>query len=137
MNDQAPAGGHQINVTGNNSGQIVAGNQNIVTMNVNAEQAGITEEDRDAMRALLDELRAAVRTDVPEPEKEAAQQEVRALAKEVEADEPDAGRIKRAIEWIGDKLPVVAEWAGKAILSPFVVKVMDAAGTAITRAIGG
>src|SRR4051812_13185685 len=119
MSEQTPTGGSHIEVHGNTSGQIIVGNQNTVTMIIDAGRAGITEDDRDEMRTLLDELRAKVKVEVPEEVKEAAQQEVRALSKEVEADQPDASRIKRAIEWIGDKLPAMAEWANKAILNPF------------------
>lgn len=135
-NEQAPMGGHRTDVSGNNYGQIVTGNNNTSTMTINAAAAGISENDRDEMRVLLDELRAKVREVVPEAQKEAVQKEVRELSKEVEADEPDASKIKQAIEWISNTVPEVIEWTTKAVTNPFVSKAMAAAGTAIARTIG-
>ncbi|MEO6048912.1 MAG: hypothetical protein ABIQ57_15620 [Candidatus Kapaibacterium sp.] len=137
MSEQTPNEGHHVTVTGNTTGQIVIGNQNRVTMMINAEKAGITEDDRDQMRGLLDELRARMRAAVPVAGKEDVLKEARAISKEVEAEEPDASVIKRAIEWIGGQLPSMSDWAGKVIVTPFVAKAMEAAGTAITGIIGG
>lgn len=136
MNEQTPTGGHRSDVSGTNYGQIVTGNNNTSTMTINAAAAGISENDRDEMRVLLDELRAKVREALPDQEKEAVQKEVRELSKQVEADEPDASKIKQAIEWIGNTVPEIVEWTTKAITNPFVSKAMAAAGTAIARTIG-
>lgn len=136
MNDNEKPGGISSTFRGDNSGQVAVGTDIRQQQTIGADVA-ITDEDRQEMRQLLEELKSRIAAEVPEADQAAAQLTVTTLEKEVAKEAPSPSAIQLAINWVKENIPTMATWVGSAMVSPFVRKVVEAAGAVAAKAIGG
>ncbi|HVK39314.1 MAG TPA: hypothetical protein VNA88_12310 [Candidatus Kapabacteria bacterium] len=134
--DEIPQGGINSTFSGENRGQVAVGTNIRQEQTIGATEP-ITDDDREEMRRLLEELKARIATEVPEADQAAAQLTVSTLEKEVGKEKPSPSTLQLAINWVKENIPTMATWVGSAMVSPFVRKVVEAAGAVVAKGIGG
>ncbi|MDF5754346.1 hypothetical protein [Spongiactinospora sp. TRM90649] len=124
---------------GDLSGQVVAGDRNVVTWNqVKPDNVDIARQLSE-LRAVLDELRAKV-TAEGGVESETGLQKIDELEEAISADEPDLATVEHVDGWFRRKMPALATKVNTILLGPLVASVIAAGGAALvaefTRRLG-
>lgn len=126
-------------ITGDVSGQIAVGDQNVQTQSI--FQARLSKEEAEELAGLFATLREQVAAEAPPEAKDEALERVGELEGAITAEEPDVSMIDTVKGWFADKLPKLGKAVSGLILHPLVGKLVGAAGDAIAgefrRRLGG
>jgi hypothetical protein len=99
----------------------------------NMFQVGMREDD---VGSLFQSLREQVEAQAPSDKEETAEQQVDALEKAIEQDEPDVGTVESVVNWFKKHLPQLTGTVTSVVLNPVVGKIVEAAGGAVAEGFG-
>jgi hypothetical protein len=110
--------------------QFVTGDYNQV-----AQTVGLTPEDVTALRAVFDDLRANVAAAAPPEQQEEALAQTAELESALVAEQPDPGRVRRALQWFRHHAPQLVGTVVSVVVNPLVGKVVEHAGEAVAKRV--
>jgi hypothetical protein len=125
-----PDGKYNISFGNVTSSQIVTGDYNQV-----AQTVGLTPEDVVALRAVFDDLRANVAAGAPPDRQQEALAEVAEIERALVAEQPDPGRLRRALHWFRDHAPQLVGTVVSVVVNPLVGRVLEGAGEAVAKRV--
>src|SRR5205085_11944984 len=105
-------------------GQFVFGNQNTATQNVGLS----AEEAAELVRGFEQLRKAAASIDLPPAQRSEAVAKTEELEREIRAEQPDPGRVRRVLRWFGENTPALAGTIAHFIGGPLVGKLVEGAG---------
>lgn len=116
-------------VTGDVSGQIAVGDQNVQQQTI--VEARLSHEEVEELRGLFAALREVVTAEARPEEQDAALEQVEELEEALTAETPDLSAMERVKGWFGEKLPAAGKAVGNLLRHPVVAKLVGAAGDAL------
>lgn len=116
-------------ITGDVSGQIAVGDQNVQHQTI--VEARLSPEEVEELRGLFAALREVVAAEAPPEEQDAALEHVDELQEALTAETPDVSALERVKRWFGEKLPAAGKAVGNLLRHPVVAKLVGAAGDAL------
>ncbi|TCC51506.1 hypothetical protein E0H73_41045 [Kribbella pittospori] len=125
--DPAP-GSIEAHIDGDVHGQVAVGNDIRQEQYVGVPRVQVTEEERQELRAAVDQLKAEVAAAAPPELRQAAIECVQELDEAVNTDEPDLSKIEYVRGWIGRHLPQIAGSITSLVFHPVLGKLVEAAG---------
>lgn len=132
MNEQERTGDSiSATISGNVSGQVAVGKQITQTQTIGAPPSEVTEDDRAALLAALNALKARVAETAPEGKKDSAMEKVEELQEAVNAEKPDLPTMEYVKGWFGKHLPDLAGAVTGVVVHPVVGKLVQQAGEAL------
>ena len=125
MSVDGTAGDHiELKIDGLVSGQVAVGRDNHLTIHEGAARS----PDIDALRTLVDRVRAQIAADAPPDQRDAAVARVDELQDAVTAPEPDLDRVHYVLTWFRKHLPKLAGSIVGLVVHPVLGRVVEAAG---------
>jgi hypothetical protein len=124
--DMSDSGKFNISIGSVSQSQIVTGDYATVSQRV-----GLSPEEVERLAAAFAGMRATVESEAPPEKRDEALAQAAALERAVVAEEPDPGRVRRALRWFRDNLPELAGAVTSVMVNPLVGQVVANAGEAV------
>jgi hypothetical protein len=127
MSAESPSSGkYNIQMGNVTQGQVVIGDYNTVSQKV-----GLTPLETEELRSLFDNLKGAVTAQADPDQRDEALANAAELERSIVAEQPDAGRARKALAWFRDNAPQLVGAVVSVVVNPLVGKVLEGAGQAV------
>jgi hypothetical protein len=126
--EQTPAGGINVSIGGDVSGQIAIGSHNTLIQRQRADKPALTEEQVRTFSELIERVKKQVSDAAPPDKKQPALERVGELEQALTGEKPDLSTIEYVRNWFAKNIPQLAGIVTSLVVHPVAGKLVEAAG---------